>query len=112
MIGVDRVLVLAPHPDDEIIGCGALLKQWSDSGIPIKVVVITDGAAGLPLGTDPAVRKAESRAGLVRLGIRDCEFWDYRDGHLPFGGAIADRYRSLVASYRPSHLLLPHPAEP
>ena len=74
MIGVGRVLVLAPHPDDEIIGCGALLKQWSDSGIPIKVVVITDGAAGLPLGTDPAVRKAESRAGLVRLGIRDCEF--------------------------------------
>lgn len=111
MIGVDRVLVLAPHPDDEIIGCGAVLKQWSDSGIPIKVVVITDGAAGLPRGADPAVRKAESRAGLARLGIRDCEFWDFPDGHLPFGGAIADRYRSLVESYHPSHLLLPHPAE-
>lgn len=111
MIGVDRALVLAPHPDDEVIGCGALLKQCSDSGVPVKVVVITDGAAGLPFGSDPAVRKAESRAGLLRLGIRDCEFWDYPDGHLPFGGAIANRYRSLVASYRPSHLILPHPAE-
>ena len=111
MIGVVRALVLAPHPDDEVIGCGAVLKQWSDSGIPIKVVVITDGAAGLPVGADPAVRKAESRAGLSRLGIHDCEFWDFADGHLPFGGAIADRYRSLVASYRPSHLVLPHPAE-
>jgi glycosyltransferase involved in cell wall biosynthesis/LmbE family N-acetylglucosaminyl deacetylase len=111
MIGVDRVLVLAPHPDDEIIGCGAVLKRWSDSGIPIKVVVITDGVAGLPLGTDPAVRKAESRAGLAQLGIRDCEFWDFPDGHLPFGGVIADRYVSLVESYLPSHLLLPHPAE-
>ncbi len=79
--------------------------------MPIKVVVITDGAAGLPVATDPAVRKAESQAGLLRLGIRDCEFWDYADGHLPFGGAIADRYRSLVANFRPSHLLLPHPAE-
>lgn len=111
MIGVEKVLVMAPHPDDELIGCGALLKQLSDSGVPIKVVVITDGAAGLPAGADPAVRKAESQAGLLRLGIRDCEFWDYSDGHLPFGGAIADRYRSIVANYRPSHLLLPHPAE-
>ena len=111
MIGVNRVLVLAPHPDDEIIGCGAVLKQWSDSGTPVRVVVITDGSAGLPMGTDPAVRKAESRAGLARLGIRDCEFWDFPDGHLPFGGAIADRYRSLVEAYRPSHIVLPHPAE-
>jgi len=111
MIGVDKVLVLAPHPDDELIGCGAVLKQWSDSRVPVKIVVVTDGAAGLPPGADPAVRKAESRAGLSRLGIHDCEFWDFPDGHLPFGGAIADRYRSLVASYRPSHLVLPHPAE-
>ena len=52
MIGVGRVLVLAPHPDDEIIGCGAVLKQWSDSGIPIKVVVITDGANNATIAVD------------------------------------------------------------
>lgn len=111
MITADRILVLAPHPDDEVIGCGAVLKQCSDAGLIVKVVVITNGAAGLPVGTDPAVRNTESRAGLSRLGMHDCEFWDYPDGRLPFGGPIADRYVSLVATYRPSDIFLPHPAE-
>ncbi len=111
MIEVRRILVLAPHPDDEIIGCGVLLKECSDAGLPVRVVVVTDGAVALPSGADAAIRKAESRAGLARLGIHDCEFWDYPDGRLPFGGPIADRYLSLVSSYRPTDLVLPHPAE-
>lgn len=111
MIGVDKVLVLAPHPDDEVIGCGAFLKGCSEAGIAVKVVIVTDGAAGVPIGTDPEIRRSESRAALLHLGVRDCEFWDYPDGGVPLGGPIAERYRALVAGYRPSHLLLPHPAE-
>ena len=111
MIDVGKLLVLAPHPDDEVIGCGGLLSRLIGAGVPVKVVVVTDGAAGLPIGTDTAVRQAESRAGLLQLGVRDCEFWDFPDGRLPFGGPIADRYRSLLARYAPSHILLPHPAE-
>ena len=39
------VLVLAPHPDDEVFGCGGALVQAAKNGIPVRVVVLTDGEA-------------------------------------------------------------------
>ncbi|MDP2431210.1 MAG: PIG-L family deacetylase [Pseudomonadota bacterium] len=72
-----QTLVLAAHPDDEVIGCGILLQRDSDA----VVVVVTDGG----LGADPArpelpqadlvvEREAESRAALARLGIPRVHF--------------------------------------
>lgn len=39
----DRVLVLAPHPDDETIGCGAVLQAAQAQGLPSRVVFLTYG---------------------------------------------------------------------
>ena len=41
-----RALVLSPHQDDETIGCGLLMAEKSRRGIPVAVVVATDGRAG------------------------------------------------------------------
>src|SRR3954462_8513172 len=40
----ERLLVLAPHPDDEVIGCGGLVALHLRDGRPLHVVVGTDGA--------------------------------------------------------------------
>ena len=39
----DRILVFAPHQDDEAIGCGGLLSRLSDEGKEIHIVFLTDG---------------------------------------------------------------------
>src|SRR5450432_3065940 len=39
----DRVLVFAPHPDDESIACGGLLQVAQGAGAAVRVVVLTDG---------------------------------------------------------------------
>ena len=39
----DRVLVLAPHPGDETIGCGATIRQLTATGIPVRVAFLTCG---------------------------------------------------------------------
>ncbi|MEO6325855.1 MAG: PIG-L deacetylase family protein [Thermoanaerobaculia bacterium] len=66
------VLVVAPHPDDEVFGCGAAIAQLNASGAQVTVLLVTDGAAA---GADASerlriarVREAESRAALLLLG--------------------------------------------
>jgi LmbE family N-acetylglucosaminyl deacetylase len=41
----DRVLVLAPHPDDETLGTGGVIQQALDAGLPVHVVFLTNGDA-------------------------------------------------------------------
>jgi len=39
----DRILVLAPHPDDEVLGTGGVLREAVERGIPVRVVFLTNG---------------------------------------------------------------------
>lgn len=108
---MERILVFAPHPDDEIIGCGGFLALKRAARATIRVVVISDGARGLPYGGSAADRQAESRAGLAELEIDAVEFWDYPDATVPLSGEIVTRYREIVAQFRPTEILLPAPGE-
>ena len=40
---VDRVLILAPHPDDEVLGCGGIIQQAVAMGLPLRIVFLTYG---------------------------------------------------------------------
>jgi LmbE family N-acetylglucosaminyl deacetylase len=79
-----RVLVFAPHPDDETAGPGGALCLHRRAGDPVRVVVATDGIAGDPDGrfdrsTYAQRRRAESRAGLRELGVDDAVYWGFPD---------------------------------
>jgi len=67
-------LVIAPHPDDETLGCGGTIALQSRSGAPLDVVVVSDGARGTPDPTaDPeafaAQRERECLEACRRLGV-------------------------------------------
>src|SRR5437763_12388204 len=74
----ERLLVLAPHPDDEVIGCGGLVALHLRENRAVHVLVVTDGAQG----GDPAIREGESLSGLALLGHASTEFLRYRDRRL------------------------------
>jgi len=40
-----RLVVIAPHPDDEVLQAGALIRWWAPTGRPVTVVAVTDGEA-------------------------------------------------------------------
>ncbi len=67
-----RVVVFAPHPDDEVLGCGGALADLLDRGARLDVVLVTDGAAGArdaeERGRIAAARIEESRRALDALG--------------------------------------------
>jgi len=61
LAGREKIIVLAPHPDDETLGCGGLLAQ-AFAGAGAHVVCMTDGSASHPGSTDwPPARLAAER---------------------------------------------------
>lgn len=97
-----RVLLLAPHADDDVIGCGGTACLHAEQGDPVHVLVVFDGLAGDASGRhDPREyverRRAEARAGGAHLGLSDYEFWDYPEGHEPSGEELVAAARRLAA---------------
>jgi LmbE family N-acetylglucosaminyl deacetylase len=75
LTGGAPVLVLAPHPDDESLGCGGLIAACAAAGIVVAVALLTDGAGSHPGSAShpPSVlarlRADETRAALAELGV-------------------------------------------
>lgn len=95
----DRVVIVSPHPDDEILGVGGTMTQLSLQGVPILVVAVTDGEAS-HAGLDPAqlaqTRNAERLCALRALDVLDCKLV-----RLAFpDGAVAAHSAALSAFLR------------
>lgn len=112
-LGHGVVLVLAPHPDDEVFGCGGAIARHVAAGDPVSVVVATDGAFDSRAGGDDtesyvAAREEESKAAAALLGYGEPGFWRLPDRGLEYGERlierIADTIRRLGAEivYAPS----------
>jgi LmbE family N-acetylglucosaminyl deacetylase/glycosyltransferase involved in cell wall biosynthesis len=93
---VQRVLVLAPHADDEVFGCGASVHLLAKSGAAITVIVATDGAQG-GAATDNE-REAESCAAAKILGYPAPAFWRLPDRGVRYGEALIARIRGAMDS--------------
>ncbi len=71
----ERLVVIAPHPDDEVLACGGLVAIACERGGEVLVIAVTDGEASHPGSslwnpkTLAAVRRSESVTGLVQLGV-------------------------------------------
>src|SRR5437667_11681082 len=103
----EKLLVLAPHPDDEVIGCGGLVAIQLREGRRVRVVVATDGGeAG-----EPAERQRESRAALASLGDAEVEFLNFPDRHLAESGGFAAALRDILVDFRPDLIAAPSAIE-
>ena len=110
------VLVLAPHPDDEVFGCGAALASLRADGVEVHVLIISDGAGD---EADPARRKeieakrtAESALALSRLGGASVETTGLPDRNVfaNLEGAEQAILRAAAAR-RPDLVFAPSPVE-
>lgn len=72
--GEQRVLVLAPHPDDEVIGCAGTIARHVRAGDEVGIVIVTDGRQSRALGLGPEEmarrRQQEAELGSQSLGAR------------------------------------------
>ena len=104
-----RILVIAPHPDDETIGLGGTLRGHVVAGDRTHVVFLTSGEAGGHGIDDPAgQREAEAVKAAEILGLETIEFWRMPDGAVRASRPAVARLRELLESTRPDIVYVPH----
>jgi LmbE family N-acetylglucosaminyl deacetylase len=111
-------IVLAPHPDDETLGCGGLIALKRDRGVPVKVVFMTDGAQShahlISSEALAARRRQEATAACAALGVDPTAVH-----HLEIGdGTLNDSTQQAIELLAPlldgsrgHQLIAPHPDE-
>lgn len=111
-----KVLVLAPHPDDESLACGGALILHAQKKDPVKIVFLTDGAQAdtqneYAEDTYIRLREQEATAACTILGLIDLEFWRIPDRTLSTNEATMARLAQLVNTYQPTLIYAPSPLE-
>jgi LmbE family N-acetylglucosaminyl deacetylase len=111
---VQRVLVVAAHPDDVDFGSAGTIVTWTGAGLDVSYCIVTDGDAG---GFDPAVprsaigviRQDEQRKAAAALGVTDVEFLGYPDGRLVVSFELRRDIARAIRRVRPDRVVVPSP---
>jgi LmbE family N-acetylglucosaminyl deacetylase len=111
---VQRVLMIAAHPDDVDFGSAGTIATWTGAGIEVSYCIVTDGDAG---GFDPAVprsaigaiRQDEQRKAAATLGVTDVEFLGYPDGRLTVSFELRRDIARAIRRTRPDRVVVPSP---
>ena len=105
-----NVLVIAPHPDDEILGVGGTIAKRAMNGDDVYVCVVTK--AGEPLFKDKLVEKgrAECRKADHYLGVKETFFLDFPAVRLEEVARykLNDELLKSVQRVRPEEVYIPH----
>jgi LmbE family N-acetylglucosaminyl deacetylase len=114
-LNADRVLVIAPHPDDEIIGCGGSMLWHSRLKHEITCCYLTDGSKGYSENTGSEglteVRRKEAEAVIGNLKSANALFWGVPDLELTKTDFLVSKMKELLRRKMPSIIFAPSPWE-
>lgn len=110
------ILVIAPHPDDESLGCGGSIVKHIKAGSRVKVIFLTDGDRGdfeRRFGEQYVeIRKKSAQHAMEILGVKDYEFWGYRDRDLHLAvQEVKEKLFRTVETFSPALTYAPSPFE-
>lgn len=108
------VLVLAPHPDDEIFGCGGALARHQQAGHRIQVVLLTTGAFGSSedVASDYAADRLEESARAADvLGLAPPVCWGLPDRGMRYGEELISRVLLAITEADANVVYAPSPWE-
>ena len=121
-VGNGTALILAPHPDDEVIGCGGAIIKHVENNDDVHVIILTDGSLGAPefnVGAgrvddqDTRVknyikaREEESKKAGSALGYGEPSFWEIKDRTLEYNEKYIQMVKDLIEKLKPSSVYSP-----
>src|SRR4029077_5443134 len=111
---IQRILVIAAHPDDVDFSAAGTIALWTDAGIEVIYCIVTDGDAGghdegVPRAETPPRRRAEQTAAAKQVGVHDLRFLGYPDGRVEATLALRKDLARVIRQVRPDRLVCPSP---
>lgn len=112
----ENTVIIAPHPDDEVIGCAGLIKALVERGTPPHVIVMT-GGEGAHRGcceleeSEIIVERRKLTMKVAKtLGLSESyiHFLDYPDEHIALDCAETKKLAQLLLRLSPQTVLIPH----
>lgn len=113
----ERALCVAPHPDDDTIGCGGTLATFAEAGVDVHVAYVTSGESGnreFPPDVLGPAREAESMAaaGILGISIENLQYLQFPDlGSTARIPGIASDLVSTIERVCPQVIFVPHQAD-
>lgn len=111
---IERILVIAAHPDDVDFGAAGTVATWTDAGIEVAYCVVTDGDAGgfnpdVARADIPGIRRAEQEAAAKEVGVGEVAFLGYPDGRLAVSIELRRDIAGVIRRVRPQRVVCPSP---
>lgn len=111
---VQRILVVAAHPDDVDFGSAGTIAAWTDAGLEVSYCIVTDGDAGgidrdVPRSAIGGIRQDEQRKAAAVLGVTDVDFLGYPDGRLEVSFELRRDITRVIRRTRPDRVVVMPP---
>lgn len=108
-----KVLVISPHPDDEVLGVGGTMRRLADEGHEVTVAIVTKGWSPLFPDEQVAQVRAEAQDANAALGVNRVRFMDLPVTKLH---AIPEHelnaaFDALIMDEQPEWVFLPFPGD-
>jgi LmbE family N-acetylglucosaminyl deacetylase len=111
---VRRVLAVMAHPDDVDFSAAGSVATWTDKGIEVTYLIVTDGDAGgfdpaVPRGEIGGIRRAEQAAAARCVGVGDVRWLGYPDGRVEATLGLRRDIARVIRQVRPDRVLISSP---
>lgn len=112
----NNILIIAPHPDDEILGCAGLIQKSLEGGHHVDVIIMSGGGQShsgcCNITGDELVRNrrklSKDAARIIGLPDKNLHFLDYPDGNIDYNNGETNQLKDLISEINPGIIFIPH----
>ena len=107
---MNKILIIAPHPDDETLGCGGTIKKMTDRGAEVWVLIVSRGKKDMYSEERIQNVRKEAIEAHLRLGVKVTKFLNFAAPELDLVSVstLSQAIYDVIKELMPDTVFLPH----